>query len=188
MANKKNDVSENKTRLYNELKKLAKRANQRIVRLERLTGLTETFATKQLYDYLDTEQLNALTSKGRVAVRKSFDKTQMEAIIKATNDFLNDVSTVSKVRKLQKDYEKETGVKLDFAQVNTLYATQSYRDIVKKYFDSGFWNVARVVVSKGQSYNRFVDVILTLVEEDYVDSLLKEDLQGLYNYIQDVKV
>lgn len=46
-------------KLFNELKKLSKTANQRILRLERLTGEKETFAVKQLTDYLSTT--NGLT-------------------------------------------------------------------------------------------------------------------------------
>ena len=187
-AKKVEGTSENMTSLYNNLKKLAKRANQRILRLERLTGLTESFATKQLYDYLDTEQLKALTMKGRVAVRRDFTETQMKAIIKAVNEFLEGVSTTREVRKIQKQYESELNTKLNLEQVNTLFKTQSYRDIVKKYFDSGFWDIARLIVSNNESYETFVEYIKNLVDKPYVDSLLKEDLQGLYNYIQDVKV
>ena len=88
MATQKNErtSNNNSVSLYNDLKKLAKRANQRILRLERLTGQTGSFGVKQLYDYLDSDTLNALTSKGRIAVRRDFDETQMKAIIKATKN------------------------------------------------------------------------------------------------------
>ena len=79
-------------KLFNELKKLSKRANQRIVRLERLTGVKEGFATKQLADYLSSEQVQGWTKKGRVRVAKSMTETQMIAVIKATKNFLEDVS------------------------------------------------------------------------------------------------
>ena len=47
--------------LYRDVLKLVKRANQRLLRIERLTGAKETFASKQLYDYLDSSVLNAKT-------------------------------------------------------------------------------------------------------------------------------
>ena len=46
---KKKEMTPEEQKLYNDLKKLAKRANQRLVRLERLTGEKGTFASKQLY-------------------------------------------------------------------------------------------------------------------------------------------
>ena len=45
---KKIEMTPAEQKLYNDLKKLAKRANQRLVRLERLTGEKGTFASKQL--------------------------------------------------------------------------------------------------------------------------------------------
>lgn len=49
--------------LFSEMKKLSKRANQRIVRLERETGLQDSFAIKQLKDYLSSEKVNTWTEK-----------------------------------------------------------------------------------------------------------------------------
>ena len=63
MTIRNNGETPTEASLFNLLKKEAKKANQRILRLERLTGQTSTFATKQLYDYLDSEKLNALTAK-----------------------------------------------------------------------------------------------------------------------------
>ena len=62
----KKEMSYQEQQLFNELKKLAKRANQRLLRMERLTGEQGLFASKQLYDYLD--RVNGLTLKGRVRV------------------------------------------------------------------------------------------------------------------------
>lgn len=173
--------------LFNELKKLAKKANQRILRLERLTGTTGTFDVKQLYDYLDTEKLQAITSKGRVATRKSFTNEQKENIIKALEDFLSGESTVSKAKKVKQKYEEESGVKLNWSQVNSLYQSSKYADIVKKYYDSGFWDLARECVKENWTYENFEDKLLANTNAKYVDEVIKEDLKGLYDYIQDIK-
>ena len=173
--------------LFNELKRLAKRANQRILRLERLTGATGTFDVKQLYDYLDTEKLQAVTAKGRVATRKSFTNEQKENIIKALEDFLSGVSTVSKAKNIMKKYEKESGVKLNWSQVNSLHQSSRYEDIARKYYDSGFWDLARECVKENWTYEKFEDILLANTNVNYVDEVIKEDLQGLYDYIQDIK-
>lgn len=173
--------------LFSELKKEAKKANQRILRLERLTGKTGTFATKQLYDYLDTDVLNAITTKGRVAVRKSFTELQMESILKAVKEFNEGVSTVKKVKQVTKEFSKEAGVNLSFSQANTYYHIQDYNNIIKRYFESSFWEIAREVVKNGYSYDRFREILKGAVNSNFTDELLKEDLKGLYNYIQGVK-
>lgn len=62
MANKIN-LTPYEASLFAEMKKLSKRANQRIVRLERETGLQDSFAIKQLKDYLSSEKVNTWTEK-----------------------------------------------------------------------------------------------------------------------------
>lgn len=88
MPKLKKELTPEEQELFNELKKLSKRANQRIVRLERAFG-KDTWATKYLREKLVAEPLQAWTLKGRVKVNKSMTVTQMKATIKATNQFLN---------------------------------------------------------------------------------------------------
>lgn len=99
----KKELTREEQQLFNELKKLSKRANQRIVRLEREFG-KDTWATKYLRDKLVTEPLQAWTSSGRVKVNKSMTVTQMKATIKATNEFLN--SNISTKRGIEKAKQK----------------------------------------------------------------------------------
>lgn len=75
--------------LYNEIRKLIKRANQRLVRLERFTGRQNSWASKILRNKLDSEKLNAWTVKGRIRINKNMSKTQLHAIKRATENFLN---------------------------------------------------------------------------------------------------
>lgn len=187
MVIQNNGRTSTETSLYNELKRLAKRANQRILRLERLTGITGAFATKQLYDYLESDVLNALTSKGRVAVRRDFDETQMKAIIKAVNIFLESDSTVKKVKQIKKEYSKQAGKELDFEMANTYYqASKSYDWIYKYIAPSDFWEMARECVKEGWSEETFIDNISVYITDRSVDEILKVDLRKLYNYIQGV--
>lgn len=99
---RKVEMTAEQARLYAELKKLSKRANQRIVRLEREFG-TENLAIRNLRDKLAIEPLQAWTSSGRVKVNKSMTEIQMKATIKATNQFLNSkLSTRTGIKKAKK--------------------------------------------------------------------------------------
>ena len=58
--------------LTNELRLLIKQANQRILRIERETGIKEGFATKQLLDYLSAQPINGVTAGGRIRFKKDY--------------------------------------------------------------------------------------------------------------------
>lgn len=99
---KKIEMSSEEQQLFNELKKLSKRANQRIVRLEREFG-KDTWATRYLKDKLEADPLRAWSVTGRVKVNKSMTLAQMKATIKATNEFLNSqISTKRGITKTKK--------------------------------------------------------------------------------------
>lgn len=103
MPKSKKDLTREEQELFNELKKLSKRANQRILRLEREFG-KDTWATKYLKEKLATEPLQAWTISGRVKANKSMTVTQMKATIKATKEFLN--SSISTKRGVKKAKQK----------------------------------------------------------------------------------
>lgn len=103
MPRVKKELTREEQELFNELKKLSKRANQRIVRLERAFG-KDTWATKYLKEKLAVEPLQAWTLSGRVRVNKSMTVTQMKATIKATKEFLN--SSISTRRGIKKAKQK----------------------------------------------------------------------------------
>ena len=104
------ELTKEQTILFRELTKLSKRANQRILNLER-SFKNEPLATKYLREKLDVEPLQAWTKKGRVKVNKKMTITQLKATIKATKDFLkNPMSTrrgIKKARKKASDTIKE---------------------------------------------------------------------------------
>lgn len=96
------ELNAEQQKLFNELKKLSKRANQRIVRLEREFG-KDTWATRYLKNKLEAEPLQAWTRSGRVKVNKRMTIPQMEATIKATKEFLNKpTSTRRGIKKARK--------------------------------------------------------------------------------------
>lgn len=182
---KKIEMSKEEQLLYNELQKLAKTANQRLVRLERLTGEKGTFASRQLYDYLGINELNAITSASRIRVSKTYNVQQLMAIKKATEQFLkSDVSKVSGVKKLKKEYEEKAEVPLSYAQADVLYRSgKSYTWIYEYIPKSEFWGVWVPTARKENWDNEtFAEQIALRIGME-IDEELKADLEALYIYV-----
>ena len=111
----------------------------------------------------------------------------MGAILKAIKDFNEGISTVARAKKERRNLSKQAGKELNYKQANSFFQVRNYQSIINKYFESDFWELAREVVKEGYSFNQFVDILKGAVNESFVDELLREDLQGLYDYIQGVK-
>lgn len=123
------ELTREEQQLFNELKKLSKRANQRIVRLERAFG-KNTLTVRQLQEKLAAEPLQAWTISGRVRVTKSMTPTQYMAAIRATEQFLSNKLTTKRgikkakikaIKTLQARYGSAIeGGELSYAEVETL--------------------------------------------------------------------
>ena len=170
--------------LYRDLQKLVKRANRRLLRIERETGEKGTFASKQLYDYLDSSNLKAVTKKGRISLKKGYNVTQMQAIKKATEQYLKEpTSTVRGVRRYKEKVSKESGKPLDYNQANTIFqARKNYTWIYDYLTPSEFWSIANVCREANWSVEKFIDEISSYIDE-VVDKDLRFSLIQLYNYV-----
>ena len=116
-----NETSEENV-LNQELIKLVKRANQRLRRIEKLTGIKESYATKQLYDYLSSAPIQAITKGKRISLRSNFTLMQQKAIIKAVNEFLkSSTSSVRGIKSYIKKLSFETGKKISSKMADTIY-------------------------------------------------------------------
>lgn len=80
---RKIEMTPQQASLFNQLKKLSKQANQRIVRLERYAETSEPFAVKQLADYLSSSNLNIWTSKRKSRNKKRNDRITNERCYKS---------------------------------------------------------------------------------------------------------
>lgn len=160
--------------LFNELKKLSKRANQRIVRLEREFG-KDTWATKKLRDKLETEPLQAWSKTGRVKVNKSMTITQMKATIKATQQFLNSkTSTKRGIKQVKKTTIKQLAKSLGTddedltnEEAEALYDMLSddyVIDILKYIPASDFWALIEDAKEAGDSQESFISRISDYIE------------------------
>lgn len=179
-------MTKEEQQLYNELKKEIKRANQRILRLERETGLEQPFATKQLYDYIDNF---AITKKGRVGLSSKWDLTQLKVVQKAVKDFLanNDFSTVRGVKKYKKELETELNDTVNYKQANTMYEAKKHWDWILDYiprsefFGYFVWPARRNNWTREKWIKNLNDALVhnkvNIADED-----LRDDLIDLYNY------
>ena len=186
---KKIEMSSEESILFSELKSLAKRANQRILRLQRLTGEEEPFSVKELTDYLSASEVNGLTKSGNVKVSKSMTLEQMRATIKATEKFLREdrISTQSQAKKEKSKIEQIFGgKKITWKQANAYYQSfNNYTWIYEFMPESEFWldygNPARF----GEiSQDEFVESLKIRINK--TDKMYEEALKELYNYCRGV--
>lgn len=141
---KKIEMTPQQASLFSEMKRLSKRANQRILRLERYAETNEPFATKQLADYLSASTLNAWTTGGRVALKKGLSTLQMLAINKAIKRFLEDeTSKVKGAKSYVKKLSEQAGKPIKPSLASSYYkAEKNYTWIYKYLTESEFWDLA----------------------------------------------
>lgn len=177
---------------YNELKKLVSKANQRISKIEKAYGYG-SWATKRLYEYLDTDLINALTNRGRISLKQSYTKEQLRAIRKETNKFLNSkTSTLKGIKAQIKRIKAGIKEKIDVTdkEAEILYDTFN-SDLLKWIFQyiepSDFWALLMESKEYNFSYDRFESACFSLsndlayIIENLNDLDVKEKLQQIYN-------
>lgn len=184
---KKIEMSKEEQKLYNDLVKLAKKANQRLLRLERLTGSQGQFDSKQLYDYLDSSTLNALTPASRIRVSKKYDIMQLKAIKKATEQFLeSNLSTVKGIKEITKTYSQKAGKPLTYVQVDVLYQSgKHYSWIIGKngLTESEFWGDWVPLAKRGDlQKDEWVEKLADRIDVE-LDEYYKEKLTDIYYYV-----
>lgn len=175
--------------LYYELRKLAKRANQRILRLEREFGF-ETGVVKRLQYRLDSQVVNAWTKGGRVRYNKSMSEKQMKATLKALKDFNASIqSRVSGAKKLFK-YRAE-----QIAKAFDLSPEEIDRGDVEKFYEIAAERRSRILelidpsrffalVQEAKDINATFEQWIKILEQEIEignDKELIEDAYYLYN-------
>lgn len=186
---KRKELTAEQQKLFQELTKMAKRANQRLVRLERTFG-EGTWASKKLRNRLVTEPLQAWTSSGRIKVNKSMTVTQMRAVLKATNQFLNSkTSTIKGIKEVRKTTIKAIATsmsideeKLTDDEAMTLYDMLSddyVRDIIRYIPASEFWALIEEAKEMQDSEDDFISRISDYIEFGN-DLDMREKLEVIY--------
>lgn len=176
---------ESKDKLYNQLFKDVKRANQRILRLERLTGFKGAFATKQLYDYLDTF---GITPKGRVRVNKGMNLKEMKIIQKAVKEFLgSELSTVKGAKKYKGMLEKEVRDNLSWKHANVMFEAKKHWTWIFDYFTPSEFFAIFVWPARRNNWTRelWIERLGEAIKKrgsKIPDEDLRNDLIDLYRY------
>lgn len=177
-------------KLFNELKRLAKVANQRILTLERLTKRKQPFAVKELADLLyqagglNRLKVNKRKGKSVRASAKQGEYFEMLARKKALEKFINEeTSTVSGVKKYKAKLEEDFDRKYTFAQASKKFQKQKIRDWALEHFTEselfGYYNDE----FKGKSVD--LDKFINDLKGYTTDELDVDKLQELYNYLRD---
>lgn len=167
MAETKENLEKTKNELFNELRQLAKQANQRILRLERYTGRQDAWAVANLRNRLDTEKLNAWTPKGRVRYNKSMNITELRAVIKATKMFIHSLTSTPKgVEEVRQKQIKGLGLSLDIEEEEAeffyrLFEDTDYTFFVPKYIKASAMND---IIQESIEYRYNVDRYLEALE------------------------
>lgn len=179
----KKEMTTEEKELYNDLKKLVKRANQRLLRLERLTGEKDSFSAKQLFDYLSSEKLNAVTKTNRIKT-ENFNLEQMEAIKNAVENFLDkdSLSTVSNIKKYKAKVEKAIGTEVSFKDLSTIYKARELWKWAEEQYGSAFWTdfAPRILDQNKNEWIKFAK----LYSQEGNDIEIKQKLAQIYDYIQ----
>ena len=165
--------------LFQEVNKLVKRANQRLLRMERATGEQGSYSAKELYDRLSSDTLNAVTSGGRISMKKSYNVQQLRAIKTATEKYLNGISTVSKAKKYTKEVSEKSGVPLDLKRASSIFQLRdNYEWIYEYYKGSDFWaEYGNPVIKKEMNQPTFLDSIFKDIKQ-YQGELAKMQEEG----------
>lgn len=179
----KKEMTTEEKELYNDLKMLVKRANQRLVRIERLTDEKDSFYAKQLFDYLSSEKLKAVTKTNRIKI-DNFNLEQMEAIKNAVENFLDkdSLSTVSNIKKYKAKVEKAIGTEVSFKDLSVIYKARDLWKWTEEQYGSAFWTDFAPRILE-QNKNEWIEFAKTYSQEGN-DLEIKQKLTEIYDYIQ----
>ena len=194
-------LSEHKQDLYLEVKKLVKRANQRIVRLEREFG-EDSWAYKQLRNALDIRTIEAITPTKRVKINKSLSTRQLNYIKKHVNKFLDRktsrVKGVKEVIAKQKEGIKQslidskeftgdadevvdTLTDKDVEVLYSMFKDDDAKELIDLIGSSDFWVLVKESRRFNTSYKDFLDCIRIHLDLDYIDKESKALIKRVYD-------
>ena len=182
-----------KEELYTDLQKLVRSANQRILRIEKLTGKKDMFAVKDLFDFIKNPNINFRTKTGRIAFSKNYTEDEIRKLSMGINRFLKDeTSTISGIKqykfKIELDIKDELGneKKLTYNQANTFYKSGKHYSWIYEYIPkSEFWGYYVTACNEyNWSASKWIDELEQRIN-NIPDEDLKTDLIALYYYIKE---
>lgn len=193
------ELTEEQILLRQELNKLSKRANQRILEIERFTKRkSPQFAVKELADLLS--QSKGLTKRKGKSIRasqykKSMTETDIQASVKALRNFVynqKEFSTIRGIKKYiaktsKKVYGEDSKKKLPPAEASTIYLAGKEWKWIEDYTDgSEFWKYYDYEFKKSPpSLEQFIDYLTGNLFDSsvIVDKNMRKRLEKLRIYL-----
>lgn len=175
-----------KNELYIQMKKNVQKTN---AMLQQLRGQLDTqgWAATRLIDKLSADIVNAVTDKGYVKYNKNLSVGQMNAIIKATNQFLaSKTSTVAGVKENISNVKEGITGSLDVTaeQANRIYdffATDKYNMSDEVKYEA--LKIAVEVNNKGGDSESYINRVKQYIEYGN-DENMKNELLSIYDLLE----
>lgn len=166
-----NGMNKEERKLYAELQRDVKKANQRILDIERQFG-KGSWAVRNLYNRLESEKVQALTKSGRISLSQSMSKAQLKAIQSATEKFLNSkTSTITGIKQTRESVKDHIGISADI--------TFEEADIIQQIWEDSKINT----MTKYLKGSDFINFISDMVEESKkIDSWPIEEGESKVEY------
>ena len=119
---------------YKSLSRMIKKANNRLMRLEKFSDKNVSWAGKQLQSKIDNEKVGAWSRDNLIQISKDMSDLQLQRVYKATSDFLNSkASTISGVKNIMKKTTRNIGVSVGVSRDEAESLYQMLTDDTFKY-------------------------------------------------------
>ena len=179
------------------LRKLVKRANQRIVRIEQRYG-KDRWGVKKLKANLDNDLLNAWTKKGRIRVPKNASEDDKEKIKLITEKFMQkEMSSLKGISKIEartkeairnkttlKEKSNEELVDLTNEDVELIYEALNDENIDwlmnETRLASDVWVFIGEAKDKRETKDQFIDRVSLYINKTN-DKEVKEKLENIFS-------
>ena len=172
-------------RKYKEVKKLSKKANQRLKSLERRYK-SGTWASKKLKNRLSTKKVNSWNNIGRISIKKNLSITDLKIIEKAIKQFFESATSTKRGIEDAKDRVKESikttlnegGFDLSDEDAEVFYSMledDDFNYFADKVGASTMWAIMDDAIEYNESETKFVNrierYIVTINDLDTLDKV-----------------
>ena len=122
---------------YKAIVKDVRKANQRIARIQKRYG-ENAWALNNLYDKLDNKMINAISPySGEISIKKNMSNAQLNAVRRATKEFLSSkTSTIRGIENVKKEVKEglkkvfnDNNLNVSDKEINSLYRIVEDKDL-----------------------------------------------------------
>ena len=168
---------------YKNLSRMIKKANRRLMRLEKFSDKNVSWAGKQLQSKIDNEKVGAWSRDNLIQISNNMSDLQLQRVYKATSDFLNSkASTVTGVKNIIKRTTRNIGVSVGVSRDEAESLYQMLTDDTFKYIkenssatSSDIWYVIQEAKERrftGQAFlKRMYEVADTIPDKEMTNNI-----------------